>query len=77
MTDPQHEINGWTIYDRPIDYPASYVARKWVAIHGTVVPTTEMFVGDSVDEVRALLPPGLIQFPRHPSDDAKIVECWL
>lgn len=31
----------------------------------------------TLDEARALLPPGLFRTDRHPEDDPKIVEVWI
>lgn len=70
-------MNGWTVYDHPADYPQHFVARRWIARGGAVIATAEMFTADSLEELRALLPPGLIVFPRSPSDDPTIVECWM
>lgn len=68
----------WTIYAGPRDYPDHFVARKFlVGRHNQAIATQDMFVADSIEEVRALLPPGLIRLARTPSDDARIVESWL
>ena len=71
------QLTGWTVYDHPRDYPDCFIARRWIAVGGEVVPTTDMFTGATLDEVRALLPPGLVYFPRAEQDDPKIVEVWL
>jgi len=71
------QLTGWTVYDHPRDYPAHFVARRWVAAGGDVIPTDDMFIADTLDELRALLPPGMVCFPRMPLDDPKIVECWM
>ena len=39
--------------------------------------TNDMFVADTVDELRELLPPGLFCIPRVATDDPVIVETWL
>jgi hypothetical protein len=70
-------LQGWTIYDHPSDYPQSFVARRWVVVDGEVVPTTDMFTADTLVELRAMLPPGLICFQRSRDDDSAIVECWI
>ena len=72
------ELSIWTVYDHPRDYPDSWVARR-SAISRTVgvVITADMFTADTLDELRALLPPGLYRLPRYPQDDPKIVEVWL
>ena len=67
----------WTVYERPLDYPDGYVARRWVIGSGGAVPTNDMFVADTLDELRALLPPGLFCLLRQPGDDPKIVEVWI
>ena len=68
----------WTVYAGPADYPDHFVARKFlVGRHNQAIATQDMFVADSIDEVRALLPPGLVCFVRAPSDDLCIVESWL
>jgi hypothetical protein len=71
------ELTGWAVYDHPRDYPQSFVARRWVGIAGKMIPTADMFVAETLDEVRALLPPGLVYFPRRRGDDPVIVETWL
>ncbi|MCC6172097.1 MAG: hypothetical protein IT481_08715 [Gammaproteobacteria bacterium] len=70
-------LEGWTIYDHPLDYPQHFVARRWTARDGEVMATAEMYIGETLAEVRELLPPGLVCIPRLPADDPAIVECWL
>jgi len=70
-------MQGWTIYDHPRDYPDVFVARRWYAQAGAVVPTHEMFTAGTLDELRALLPPGLVLLPRMPGDHPNIVEVWI
>jgi hypothetical protein len=63
----------WTIYDRPSDYPESFVARKFI-----VSPTDEVIVRDTLAEVReAIGSRALVRIERSPLDDPKIVEVWL
>jgi hypothetical protein len=71
-------LDMWTIYFNPRDYPDLWVARRFVIGGGPVPqPTADMFVADSLAEVRALLPCGLAMIPRDPTDDYQIVETWL
>lgn len=63
----------WTVYDRPLDFPHNFVARKFVGIQ----PTESTITGNSLEEVRAGLPPGVVKLDRAPDDDPKIVEVWL
>ena len=68
----------WTVYQNPKDYPGQFVARRFVIIGmGHVAPTDDVVVGQTLDQVRTLLPPGLYRLERMPGDDAKIVEVWL
>lgn len=66
----------WTVYEKPKDFPQSYVARKWV-IGQTPEATNEVLVGATLEEVRAKLPPGLHCMNRSPEEDPVIVETWL
>jgi hypothetical protein len=71
-------MNSWTIYFNPSDYPWKYVVRKFdLGGAGEARPTADMFVADSLDEARALLPLGLSCFERATDDDAVIVETWI
>lgn len=67
----------WTVYDHPADFPDEFVARAWRITAGKAEPTNISFTAPSLEEVRALLPPGLALLGRSESDDPKIVETWL
>ena len=77
MSTTDQGLEMWTVYDRPSDYPESFVARKTVVGASAVTMTREMFTADTLDELRALLPPGLYRIHRYEQDDPKIVEVWL
>jgi hypothetical protein len=66
----------WTIYRYPRDYPDKYVARR-CEVTTDITHTNDMFVADSLDEVRALLPAGLHRIERDLQDDPVIVEVWI
>lgn len=66
----------WHIYFNTADYPGLYVARKWL-VKDEPVPTTEGFVGTTLQEVRDQLPWGLMLMPRAPSDPPVVVESWF
>jgi hypothetical protein len=69
----------WTVCRFPEDYPDKYTARR-AEIHsgGTTVMTGEVFVGDTLGEVRQRMRNlGLVCLTRHPEDDPVIVEVWL
>lgn len=63
----------WTIYDHPLDFPDQFVARCFLGDQ----PTDRYLTADTLEELRRLLPPGLICFTRDPYDDPAIVETWF
>jgi len=72
------DITMYAIYDHPKDYPNDFVVRRWRAIRGQpiadVLPTA---VCKDLETARNLIPTGLVQIPRSPSDDPVILETWL
>jgi hypothetical protein len=69
-------LNMWTIYERPLDYPTGYIARR-CEVRGEVVHTADVRVGPTLEAVRRQLPPGLYRQSRQPGDDPVIVEVWF
>lgn len=69
----------WVIYQNPSDYAGLFVARRWEVGPSHITPATSppACVASSLEGVRAQLPPGLVQFSRHPTDDPCIVEVWV
>lgn len=63
----------WVIYQRPKDYPRKFVARLW----NLDEPTATALVADTLEEVRGLLPAGLVRIERNPLDDPVILEAWV
>lgn len=74
---PQNTLSIWVITCNPSDYPDSWVARRCEIGCGTVRPTAEHFVHDTLDQARAAVPPGMWRLPRHATDDPVIVESWI
>jgi hypothetical protein len=76
MADP---LIMWTVYDRPADYPNSFVARKFeVSSGGELRPTADMIVAPDLGNIRRVLANrGLTCITRSLDDDPKIVETWL
>ena len=69
--DEKGEI--WAIYKHPLDYPEKFVARKFILDK----PTSEILIGDTLEEIRKLLPKGLTLIERNPKDDPILVETWI
>ncbi len=63
----------WVVYKNPKDYPDKFVARPGV----TGGMAGSILLADSLDALRAMLPPGLHRMERHPQDDPVVVEVWL
>lgn len=66
----------WTIYNRPLDYPAGFVVVPWTIRRGKEL-RGDSYHAPSLEAARALLPPGLYRMPREPGDDPAIEESWL
>lgn len=64
----------WTVTENPSDFPGKFVARRTEVGAG---PTDDHHVAETLDEVRAMLPPDLIRMTRVPADDSVIVEVWF
>lgn len=70
----------WTIYEHPLDFPASFVARKFLVSKGAYAKTDMGYVASTLAGVRQVLTtyhPGLTRLPRNDDDDPFIVETWL
>jgi hypothetical protein len=72
----------WTIYERPADFPNSYIARPFSTLigasQGGVPYGMRCYLeAATLNELRLLLPMGLYRLERNAADDKKIVETWL
>lgn len=69
----------YTIYFDPLDYPGAYVVRGSTVTEGKVSHDRSVQgVADSLEAARELVPKGFdTLFPRQPSDEPQIVECWI
>lgn len=63
----------WVIYEEPPAFPNQYVARRY----RSYVETGEYVVGDTLNDVRAKLPPGLMRLERSSQDDPMVRESWI
>lgn len=61
------------IYEHPEDYPTKYVARLW----NLERPTPLAAVADTLEEIRATIPAGMVSITRSETDDPCIVETWI
>lgn len=75
------EVSIWTVYEKPSDYPLSFVARRFVLDR----PTTDLVVAPDLESVRNWLQMHAheygefcgVRLERDPLDEPQIVEGWL
>ena len=67
----------WTIYNKPIDYPDNVIVRKFAIVDGSIYMTGEMYICNSVDEARSMVPKDRVCIPRDPVDEPQIIETWI
>lgn len=70
------QLSIWTVYERPLDHPQKFVARRWVSFLAPA-PTSDVILADDLGALRKKLPAGLVRMPRQPGDDPVIVETWI
>jgi hypothetical protein len=67
----------WAVFGPgTIEYPHHWVARMHVVLPEARV-TRFVITHDTLEGLRAILPPALTYFPRHPHDPPYLVEVWL
>lgn len=71
------DLQIWTVYDHPTDHPHAFIARLWIVRQGREYATNQLIEADTLDALRAKLPPGLYRMPRDVGDDPVIVETWI
>ena len=74
----ERSLHIWTIYERPLDFPDSYVARRFEVSRGVTVATKQIMLARDIAPIRATLAAkGLVKIARSPADDPNIVETWI
>ncbi|MBK1667325.1 hypothetical protein CKO28_04690 [Rhodovibrio sodomensis] len=66
----------WTVYEHPSDLSSAYAARRWRARDGRLQRTDELICAQTLGELRARLPEGLVHRTRGPGDPANVLEVW-
>jgi hypothetical protein len=70
-------LNIWTIYDRPTDYPHGHIARRFEVGKGEQIVTDHTLIGE-LDELRQTFErAGLTKLKRQEGDEPQIVESWI
>lgn len=73
-------LHMWTIYERPLDAPDSYVVRRFEVggKAGGWRATDEAYRAPAIEPLRLMLEArGLTCMPRLDGDEPQIVETWL
>lgn len=61
------------IYKHPLDFPGMYVGRLW----NIGKPTPYAIIAKTLQEVKKVIPKGMIGIPRSPEDDPNIVATYI
>jgi hypothetical protein len=68
------QLEIWTVYDHPKDWPDGYIARKWIG----ETATGDTICADTLHAIRVQLRSmDLVCLSRSHNDDPVIVEVWL
>ena len=71
-------LSMWTIYDKPLDLPTGYVARRFEVEKGGPKPTNDMLQTPDLEMLReSFLQAGLTCLARDAEDHPNVVESWL
>jgi hypothetical protein len=67
----------WTIYEKPLDCPDGFLARRFESNKDGDGPTLDTVVGD-LEHIRLIFTrAGLFRLSREPDDEPQIVETWV
>jgi hypothetical protein len=73
----RNKLSLWTVYDHPVDFPNSYVARRFEVNADGPVATGDLIQGE-LDAIRkSFHQAGLTCLTRNEGDEPQIVESWL
>jgi hypothetical protein len=70
----------YTVYYNPSDFPGQYVVRRFFIEGGNREPQadrTPLYVGDSLERARSMIPHGMYCFSADDGDDAAVIESWM
>lgn len=68
-----------TVYHGTLDYGDKYVARVYAVERGNSEPinTGCVYAADTLEAVRAEIPPTMVRLDRDPLDELTVVESWI
>jgi hypothetical protein len=71
------ELEVYTIYDHPSDYPNHFVVRKWLIRGDKPIPTDWIRASKSLKVVRKYIPFDRVRIERSIEDNRYILESWI
>jgi len=71
------DLSIWVVYERPRDYPTSYVVRRHAISQGGSYGMGDLSVHATLDEARAAIPSWTVRLERDPNDEPQILESWI
>lgn len=67
----------WVIYEKPLDFPNSFVVRQWIVNNGESQPEPGYILAPDLATARAAIPAARYRLPRSERDEPQIVEVWV
>jgi hypothetical protein len=67
-----HSLVGWIVVNDPLEYPGRIIARLV-----TDVPSPYILLCNTLADIHAALPPGLVRSDRQASDPREVIEVWF
>lgn len=77
MTEPDELLRLWCIYEKPSDFPNSFVVRQWIVNDGGATPEPGCILEPTLERARRHIPFGSVRFPHIEGEDPCIVETWV
>lgn len=71
--DEDDDLSMWVVYEDTAEFPNQYVARRYRLDKDT----GDYVVGDTLNDVRAKLPKGLMRLERSSHDHPQVRESWI
>jgi hypothetical protein len=70
-------LNIWTIFDKPRDYPHGHIARRFEIGSGQTIATDDSLVGELEELRQVFWQAGLMKLSRSEGDEPQVVESWV
>lgn len=67
----------WSVSWRTADHGDRFIARPFLVLAQRTYACSQHLAADTLDALRAKLPPGLARLDRDAGDDPTIIEVWL